>query len=190
MTHTCVNKITTIGSDNTLSPGRRQAIIWTNTTVFSIRPLGIYFSKISFKIQKFSFTKMHFKMAAILSRPQCALTEFGPMVQLECRNTYFSNVTPGTPTTASRNIWTILFLVLPWTKKKRLSLNFIIKIHCQCHGSKVKVTYRISIMLSIHFLSVPKQTEYPFLRYRYFKIWICITKQSCQGHGWSKNSRS
>ena len=30
VTHICVSKINTIGSDNGLSPGRRQAIIWTN----------------------------------------------------------------------------------------------------------------------------------------------------------------
>ena len=29
VTHICVSKLTTIGSDNGLSPGRRQAIIWT-----------------------------------------------------------------------------------------------------------------------------------------------------------------
>ena len=29
MTHICVGKLTIIGSDNGLSPGRRQAIIWT-----------------------------------------------------------------------------------------------------------------------------------------------------------------
>ena len=30
MTHICVNKLTIIGSDNGLSPGWRQAIIWIN----------------------------------------------------------------------------------------------------------------------------------------------------------------
>ena len=29
VTYTCVNKLTIVGSDNGLSPGRRQAIIWT-----------------------------------------------------------------------------------------------------------------------------------------------------------------
>ena len=36
MTHICVNKIITIGSDNGLSPGRRQAIIWTNAGMLLI----------------------------------------------------------------------------------------------------------------------------------------------------------
>ena len=30
MAHICVGKLTMIGSDNGLSPGRRQAIIWNN----------------------------------------------------------------------------------------------------------------------------------------------------------------
>ena len=44
MTHICVSKLTIIGSDNGLSPGRRQAIIWTNDNIlvraaqFSFRP--------------------------------------------------------------------------------------------------------------------------------------------------------
>ena len=30
VTHICIGNLTIIGSDNGLSPGRRQAIIWTN----------------------------------------------------------------------------------------------------------------------------------------------------------------
>ena len=30
VTHICVSKLTIIGPDNGLSPGRRQAIVWTN----------------------------------------------------------------------------------------------------------------------------------------------------------------
>ena len=33
VTHICASKLTTIGSDNGLSPGRRQAIIWTNSLI-------------------------------------------------------------------------------------------------------------------------------------------------------------
>ena len=36
LTHICVSKLTIIGSDNGLSPGRRQAIIWTNDGILSI----------------------------------------------------------------------------------------------------------------------------------------------------------
>ena len=36
----------TIGSDNGLSPGRRQAIIWTNAGILLIEPLWTNFSEI------------------------------------------------------------------------------------------------------------------------------------------------
>ena len=36
MTHICVSELTIIGPDNGLSPGRRQAIIWTNAGIYII----------------------------------------------------------------------------------------------------------------------------------------------------------
>ena len=76
MTYICVSKLTIIGPDNGLSPGRCQAIIWTNTGILIIGPLGTNFSENLSGIQTFSFKKMPLKMssgklAAILSRPQC-----------------------------------------------------------------------------------------------------------------------
>ena len=38
MTHICVSKLAIIGSDNVLSPGRHQAIIWTNAGIYLIMP--------------------------------------------------------------------------------------------------------------------------------------------------------
>ena len=46
VTHICVSKLTIIGSDNGLSPGRRQAIIWTNDGISLIGHLGTNFSEI------------------------------------------------------------------------------------------------------------------------------------------------
>ena len=57
-THICVGKLTIIGSDNGLSPGRRQAIIWTNAGILFIGPLGTNFSEILIEIPTFSFKKM------------------------------------------------------------------------------------------------------------------------------------
>ena len=71
MTHICVSKQTIIGSDNGLSPGRRQAIIWTNARILSIGTLGTNFNEISIGIQTFSFKKMHFKMSSAKWRPFC-----------------------------------------------------------------------------------------------------------------------
>ena len=42
-----------IGSDNGLSPVRRQAIIWINADLLSIGILGTNFSEILIKIQTF-----------------------------------------------------------------------------------------------------------------------------------------
>ena len=76
VTHICVGKLTTIGSDNGLSPGRRQAIIWTNDRILLIGPLGTNFSEILIAIETFSLQENAFEnivceMASILSRPQC-----------------------------------------------------------------------------------------------------------------------
>ena len=44
--HICVGILTTNGSDNGLSPERRQGIIWTNVRLLLIGPLGTNFSEI------------------------------------------------------------------------------------------------------------------------------------------------
>ena len=62
VTHICVSKLTIIGSDNGLSPERRQAIIWTKAGILLIGPLGTHFSGTSIEIYVFSFKKMHLKM--------------------------------------------------------------------------------------------------------------------------------
>ena len=62
-THICVNKLTTIGANNGSSPGRRQAIIWTNAGIVLMRSLGTNFSEIWREIHTFSFKKMRLKMS-------------------------------------------------------------------------------------------------------------------------------
>ena len=71
VTHICVGKLTNIGSDNGLSPGRRQAIIWTNAGILLIGPLGTNFSEILIVSHTFSFKKMHLKMSSAKWRPFC-----------------------------------------------------------------------------------------------------------------------
>ena len=58
-----------MGSDNGLSPGRRQAIIWTNAGLLLIGPLETKFSEILIEIHKLSFKKMHLKMSSVKWRP-------------------------------------------------------------------------------------------------------------------------
>ena len=67
--HICISKLTIIGSDNGLSPGRRQAIIWINVGILSIGPLQTNFSEILIEIYTLSFKKMHLKMSSGKWRP-------------------------------------------------------------------------------------------------------------------------
>ena len=60
VTHICVSKLTTIGSDNGLSPSRRQAIIWTK----NVRQNSFIF------IQENAFENVVCERASIQSRPQ------------------------------------------------------------------------------------------------------------------------
>ena len=69
--HICVGKLTIIGSDNSLSPGRHQAIIRTNAGILFIGTLGTNFSEILIEIHTFSFRKMHLKMSSGRWRPFC-----------------------------------------------------------------------------------------------------------------------
>ena len=71
VTQICISKLTIISSDNGLSPGGHQAIIWTNAGILLIGPLGTNFSGIFIKIHTFSFKKMRFKMSSGKWRPFC-----------------------------------------------------------------------------------------------------------------------
>ena len=71
VTHICVSNLTTIGSDNGLSPGRSQAIIRTNAGILLIEPLETNFNDILIEIHIFSFKKIHFKMSSGKWRPFC-----------------------------------------------------------------------------------------------------------------------
>ena len=85
--HICVDKLTIIGSDNGLSPGWRQAIIWTNYGILLIALIGTICNEIPIKIHTFSsinpFENVVQKMAAILSRPQW-VKSFGTDARCAC----------------------------------------------------------------------------------------------------------
>ena len=49
----CVSKHSFIGSENGLTPGRSQAIIWTNARILLIGPFGTNFSEIFIEIRIF-----------------------------------------------------------------------------------------------------------------------------------------
>ena len=62
--HKCVSKLSIIGSDNGLSPGSRQAIIWTNAGILLIGPLGMNSEFFFIKTDAFSFRKTHLKKSS------------------------------------------------------------------------------------------------------------------------------
>ena len=64
VTHICVGKIIIIGSDNALSLGWRQAIIWTNAGILLIGPLLMNFSEILIEFNTYLLKKMHLKTSA------------------------------------------------------------------------------------------------------------------------------
>ena len=69
--HICVSKLTITGSDNGLTPGQHQAIIWNNAGILLIGPLARNCSEILIEIYKFSLKKMHLKMSSGKWRPSC-----------------------------------------------------------------------------------------------------------------------
>ena len=71
VTHICVGKLSIIASDNGVSPGRHQAIIWTNTRTLLNGALGTNYRENSIAILTFSFTKMRLKLSSGKWRPSC-----------------------------------------------------------------------------------------------------------------------
>ena len=69
--HICVCYLTIIGSDNGLSPGRRQAIIWTYAFILLIGPLGKNFNESSVGIHTGIHSVIHFKISSGKWRPFC-----------------------------------------------------------------------------------------------------------------------
>ena len=70
-THICVSKLIIIGSDNGLSPERRQANIWSNAGILLIETLLTNFSAILSEIHTFSFKEMHLETLSEKRRPFC-----------------------------------------------------------------------------------------------------------------------
>ena len=79
VTHTCISKLTIIGPDNGLLPGRGQAIIWTSAGILLIWTL---WTNLNLKqnsyifIQENAFENVVCIMTAILSWPQCVKCVF------------------------------------------------------------------------------------------------------------------
>ena len=81
-----------IGSNNGLSPGRRQAIIWINAGMLLIRPFGTFFSEILIEIHTFSFNKTHLKMSSGKCRSQPQYVKMDSV--LHSSSTYWAGAHP------------------------------------------------------------------------------------------------
>ena len=71
MMHICIGKLIIIGSNNGLSHGGHQTIIWTTPGILLIGPLGTNLSDILMGIRTFSSMKMHLKMSSVKCHPFC-----------------------------------------------------------------------------------------------------------------------
>ena len=74
VTHICIKKFTITGSDNGLSPGQRQAIIWTNAGILLTDHLGKNFSETLIEIYTFALKKMQVKISFGKWRPFCLVS--------------------------------------------------------------------------------------------------------------------
>ena len=84
--HICVSKLTIIGSDNGLSPGLRQAIIWTNAGILLIgQPKKNQWNstwKSFIFVHENSFENAVWEMAAIWCRCQCVKETLSPNIAI------------------------------------------------------------------------------------------------------------
>ena len=76
VTYFCVGKLSSIGSDNDLAPGRRQAIIWINAEILLIWPVGTNFNEILIEIQ--TLKKIRWKIWS----PKCRPFTLGLMLRI------------------------------------------------------------------------------------------------------------
>ena len=130
-------KLTIIGSDYGLLPGRPQAIIWTIAGILAIGLLGTNFSENLIGIQTFSFMKMHFKMSSAKWHPFVSVSLcwivlpnhiksllWRPYGEPWCPNLYSDPV----PSFIS---YPFKLQPLPWTQTT-LSQKFLVHFVCLC----------------------------------------------------------
>ena len=81
VTHISFSKLTIIGSDNGLSAGRRQAIIWTIAGILFIGPLGTIQKKMHLKIPSVEWQTFCLGLNVLIQK--CHLNSTGiPMIKI------------------------------------------------------------------------------------------------------------
>ena len=131
VTHICVGKLIIIGSDNDLSPDRRQAIIWPNAGLLSIGPLWTYFSENLIKIQQFSLKKMHVKMSSAKWRSSCLGLNVLITIWIQCIPRIIHGLYVNETTTSSRGDERTDWIVSHGKHFKQL-------VSYQCCGNDIK----------------------------------------------------
>ena len=169
VTHMWVNDLTIICSDNGLSPGWRQAIIWTNDGILLIGPLRTNFSEILIEIHAFSFKKIHLKMSSAKWRPFClslsVLISFltkgtqhrEPFIQ---HKQYHGCWLPGDTCSQSisSHISDLIFLECSSLNSWKVTMNMIIQASL-LKSSNFKTLSKVSEDSRFHFLYGRRMTE-------------------------------
>ena len=136
--HICIGKLTTIGSDNGLSPGWHQAIIWSTDGILLIGPLGTHFSEILIKIQTLSLKRYRI-MYALPWQTVYALTRglfwcLFPELHSNEGNKHQNNTQVSALTLRHKSTYNILFLT--WQNKPKMTL----KTRIFTHHPRVSIT--------------------------------------------------
>ena len=108
-------RLAIIGSDNGLSPGRHQAIIWINAGIMETGPVGTNFSEILIVICTFSIREMHLKMSSGKWRPFClGLNVLVTTLPFQCYGIHctikYGRVSPGIPSISPLGYYRLEFV--------------------------------------------------------------------------------
>ena len=129
VTHICMGDLTIIGSDNGLTPGRRQAITWSNAVILLIGPSGTNLSEILIKIHTFqgnAYKTVVCKTAAILSQPQCVRLSSARLLPIWSSKRLVNSLAPGRPRCHFKTaIFNFILLIGIFTSSKYNALRWM-----------------------------------------------------------------
>ena len=148
----CVSKLTNIGSDNGLSPGRRQAIIWTNAGILLVVSPGTNFNEIllEISIQENPFQTVVWKMAAILSRSQCVKSQNLPEIPSFNKSLTMISIICHLGRWKWSQILQSVFYIRMWVSSFRYENMLDVHINCERDRHPWKFTMVISKVKPFH----------------------------------------
>ena len=129
VTHICLSKLTIIGSDNGLAPGRCQAIFRTNSGILLIGALGTNFCEILSKIHTFSFIKWVWKCHLWKRLQFCLGLNVLRAIRLNSKPAWSAALLYREPAMQWKYYWH--YNNVTWTSTY---LNLPAKIHCLFNG--------------------------------------------------------